>query len=659
MSGDKKRVIFDVTVTLTYLGFYDDSAHSYASALEAVPAQYLPCDLELADSFHLSNMSISRIVKYYTPVLLSGIKIANADVNYLKNIKSRLPLTMDSINSELISYGVIKSNISFRCLLFLFDIIFSCKHAIDSSVIFLSSKDFDEDGNRYERNTRPSFKVIHESRHAKDVKLISSAIVRNSESVGKVLGFISFELVYKLLLILNEASVKNVFSDPDVAKDFTYSICSIKFPNRFGDFCVYDELKSTDFYEFLYQYLSVVRVMPKSRIIDFTYRILKYRTHASRSSSKVALKMSSPLIGRVIEEVRIPDSVFYNVVDSVDFTLTDADAVAINDEIFVDVEGCKSIAYFIVLDYLKINGNEFFNMSESERIEAVKLHYASVMEEKLHNALDNPDGFFDVVNGVYKVNSSHVKHKENHIGHYKRPHYDYITDEIYTENALYDDEITNSNAAFDLHFKLYSKISNMTSDSWSDVMVDDSHELYSDLMEMRRKLILETSYDAARRWLNSELKRAKANSSSCQRYLDYLLLAKDNDAYAETLTRTQARLDKWMTIVDIISNDIELLTTSPSYISKINHQNRILELSEQRERLSILPSTYKAHILLHDFISLNASVSRADMEAFVTSYCTALRGTFDEGMDVGGRTDYYNILAMFSMCIKYHPFGAQ
>ena len=152
--NDKLR--FDIYLTLSYLGLFSSEQHSYQSVLESIPKSFY--DVEQSETFHITSASISNS-HTVSPFVKNNQCHFRIDV--LKDIQSRLPMTLNEINQVLIKEGVVFYPISQRAVEFLFDC-FIESGAVSSLLISKSNRDKDANGERYERNSRPSIKAVRE-----------------------------------------------------------------------------------------------------------------------------------------------------------------------------------------------------------------------------------------------------------------------------------------------------------------------------------------------------------------------------------------------------------------------------------------------------------------------------------------------------------------
>ncbi|MCC2524928.1 hypothetical protein [Vibrio coralliilyticus] len=652
--NDKLR--FDIYLTLSYLGFFSSEQHSYQSVLESIPKEFLPCDVEQSETFHITSASISRIVTQFSPFIKNNLSAPFSDIDVLKDIQSRLPMTLNEINQVLIKEGVVLHPISQRAVEFLFDC-FIEPGAVSSLLISKSNRDKDANGERYERNSRPSIKSVCVNDRVKDFKNLSDSIVRYCETLGRLIGIVDFQLVFDLVLHLNGELIKDLKLDKSSLHDYVSSICIEKYGvGRHVNYGIHESISESSAYEFMYKYLSVVGQCSYDDVPEFLIRILRFKS--IRKTKETNRVISSSVILEYLSFDSLSSERAKQLVSSFDFVQESDGFFTLSDKVFVDIEREYSIAPSVLLEYISSEGGFNSQLSIEERTQVLLEKYAFVMKSKLNEALNNPDGFFEKTEQGYSVSEANSEKKQNYSGSYIRPDYDHITDELYNENVVHTEDDGELKSRFKILFsafkKKWSKVNNL-----SDLLVDESLRDHDEYISDRRELLTTTHFRSCENWLKSELKRAKFQIASNVAYINYLQSQgeKQNSVSVEHLND---RIEKWHDVLDVLELELKLVYASSPYTEYETHSSEVSRLLEERARLAIKPGQYRAHIAIYDYLSafnVGVIVTHDEMIRFVDSYCASLIGDFSLSNDKRLVSGYHNLRRLFKECVEHHPFS--
>ncbi|MCG9578593.1 hypothetical protein L1D14_20455 [Vibrio tubiashii] len=656
-----KKLQFDIYVTLAYLGFFESEQLSYANVLERVPTKYLPCDAEQSETFHVTSATISRLVTQFTPFIKSNLFAPISDSNKLKELEQQLPVTLSQANDFLVSHGIISSPVSARAIEFLFDC-FIGESRVKSLVIAKSNKEKDVNGERYERNTRPSMRVLclaEQERHAKN---FADSIVRSCDWLGRMVGLIDFRLVSDFIVPLNSTVVKSLGSKSTHIVDFTLSICREKYSSYERDFAVSEDLHDSEFATLLWKYLNAVPSLKVTKLPEFLTRILMNKAGGkSKSKSQKSRVISSSVVLEHWDVEYLTDEMLQVLMSAIDFVVPDGDSYSLRSGAFLDVEQDASIALSTLIDYLQEYGTFSEELSSQERVSLLLKKHSSLLRDKLLSALDSPEGFFEKHGTSYSVSASNRETRTNLSGSYIRPDYDLVSDELFSERVIYQEDDAELRSRFNFLMDAYKKRWGKTVNV-SDLLVSDDHELHLEYIT-DRKLILTTShFRQCEYWIKSEIKRGKRLIESHISYVNYLVSLSEKVDSKVSIAHSHQRIAKWKEIVSIFESELEMIYASEPYKRYVEHIDLVNELLEQRSKLALKPSQYKANMVLHDYIAERSeesgeSVERSVLERFIESYCQSIVGELTTDSTKKSVSDHHNLRRLIGDAIAYHPFA--
>lgn len=651
---DFRRVRFEVYLTLSYIGFFNETQLTHDNLIESIPKEYLPCDIEQAETFHLTSTTVARIIKKHTSFIKGELSISPKDLSSLTLVHKNLPLTMQQANKDLVQSGVIANYISPRAMEFLFDLfIDGCD--VKVSIIFKSMKNADEDGNRFERNTRPSIKVISESKDTKALKQLSPFIVRCCDTVGRLIAVVPYTLVGKIVSEYQSELVSSLFTTPKSFSDYCHSLCGEKYQGGEGNVSVHEDLPESDAYILLWQYLSTVSTLRVKDVHSFLIRVIRYKANNSRRRGSSSKLISTLAIANVISHDDISDVSINMLLSAINFIEVKGDVVCLKEDEFFDVEGIDNITIHTILDYLHKHKHFSKKHSKSDIASELQNHFAEIMKSKLVSAIDSPQGFFGIEGDTFFITSEHKTYKENHSGNCVRPDYDLISDELFNETTLFKQELIGMKSKYALHFEAFKE-------KWSSyvfssaLLVDDTHKDHEEYIADRFEILLGTDYRSCQMWLVSEKKRVLRLMESYTQCLSYYETIDDSSSYARTIEHVKKRMTKWEKVLSHLGEELIMITSSDSYRLYQTHEKNVADLIESRSKLQIKPSQYKAHILIHNFIARTGKVTRADVKAYIEKYSQYLVGNFTDDSEASERNDYYNRISLFKAYVDAHPF---
>ncbi|CCO45447.1 hypothetical protein VIBNISOn1_1490002 [Vibrio nigripulchritudo SOn1] len=652
---DKLR--FDIYLTIAYLGFYGKEQHSYHSVLESVPKEFLPCEVDQSETFHITNTSVSRIVTQFTPFLKANLSFQLSDTSVIRDIQDNLPMTLDQINSELIERGVTDQAISETAVSFLFE---SINNGVETSsfIVYKSGQNKDANGERFERNARPSITAFSHLEHEKDMKAISRSVIRYCETLGRLVGVVNFDLVESLLERLNTPVLDLVATERSAVYKFCRALCFEKYGSESSVYAIDDELQQSEFYELMYKYLRSVGTCTISNVPQFLTRILEFK--AIRKAKESSRVISSSVILDYWDEKFISSQVSMSLVCALDFVSISGDekSFGIDSSVFVDIEQESNIVLSVLLDYLSANGGLPVG-SDSERKTTLMLQsFSSLMRTKLIEAKDNPSGFFEKSKEGFSVSKFNIRTREDLSGAYIRPDYDYISEELYNERVINNEDESELKSRFTVLFESFKKRWNKVVNQ-SNLMVDDSLKGHEDYLAERREILTTTHHRKCENWIRTEIKRANSLIKSYHAFIKYLV-AQDETKNAASIHHLELRIEKWNEILEICELDMELIYSSEPYKAHIRHIEEVNRLLEARSKLAIKPSQYRAHIAIHDFILKHSSgpfMSEQEVNQYIDDYCASLTGVSTASPDKKLVSNYHNLRRLFRESIEKHPFA--
>lgn len=651
------KLRFDIYLTIAYLGFYGSEQHSYHSVLESVPKEYLPCDVDQSETFHITNTSVSRIITQFIPFLKTNLSLQLSDTSVIKDIQNRLPMTLGQINDELINKGVVENAISETAVLFLFECVNS-NVSIDSFIVYKSGQNKDVNGERFERNARPSITAFSYSEFEKDTKAISRSVIRYCETLGRLVGVVSFELVSSLLERLNVQTLDVIDSERTAITNFCHALCLEKYGIRESLYAIDDDIENSDFYELMYKYLRSVKSCKTASIPQFLTRCLEFK--AIRKAKESSRVISSSVILESWDESFIDDSIGVDLVSRLNFVeLSDnQSSFSIRPDVFVDVEEETNIVLSLLLDFLAEHGQLPSELDVDQRTTLMLKMFSSLMRSKLNDALIEPAGFFEKSESGYIVTKSNIRTRDDLSGAYVRPDYDFISEELYNERVINNEDESELKSRFTVLFeafkKKWSKVVNQ-----SNLLVDDSLKGHKDYLAERREILTTTHHRKCENWIKTEIKRATSLIRSYHAFIRYLI-AQDETKNAASIHHLELRIAKWNEILEICELDLELIYSSEPYQAHVRHTKEVSRLLEERAALAIKPSQYRAHIALHDFILINSEgsgVTERIMQEYIDDYCSSLMGMPTNSADKKLVSNYHNLRRLFKESIERHPFA--
>ncbi|MGD8116964.1 hypothetical protein [Vibrio sp. TRT 29B02] len=651
------KLRFDIYLTIAYLGFFSEEQHSYHSVLESVPKEYLPCDVDQSETFHITNTSVSRIITQFIPFLRSNLSLQLSDTSVIKDIQKKLPMTLGQINDELIDKGVVQNSISESAVSFLFECV-SSSISIESFIVYKSGQNKDQNGERFERNARPSITAFTYADYEKDTKAISRSIIRYCETLGRLVGVVNFELVSSLLERLNAPTLDIIDPDRAAISSFCNALCLEKYDIKESPYAIDDDIENSDIYELMYKYLRSVKRCKTGNIPQFLTRCLEFK--AIRKAKESSRVISSSVILECWDESFIDVNVGVDLVSALHFVelSDDLSFFSIKPDVFVDVEEESNIVLSLLLDYLAEHGQLPSDLDVDQKTTLMLRSYSNLMRSKLNGALVEPAGFFEKSENGYVITKSNIRTRDNLSGAYVRPDYDFISEELYNERVINNEDESELKSRFTVLFDAFkSKWSKVVNQS--NLLVDDSLKGHKDYLAERREILTTTHHRKCENWIRTEIKRATSLIRSYHAFIRYLI-AQDETKNAASIRHLELRIEKWNEILEICELDLELIYSSEPYRAYVTHTEEVSRLLEERSALAIKPSQYRAHIALHDFILMNAGrtgVSEQTMQEYISDYCNSLMGIATNSSDKKLVSNYHNLRRLFKESIERHPFS--
>ena len=678
------KTMFDVYVTLLYLGFFEEEQHSFSSLLEKIPKEYLPCDAEQKDSFSVTSATLSRIVKQFSPFVSSNIKASVADVKSFKELESLLPMTLDQANAFLIEKKVCSSPIAARAIELLVEL-FVGEGRVSSVLVYKTAPERNKDGERSERYTTPSFRVLTLTEKIRDTSNLSSAIVRSCEWLGRNIGIVDFRLVDDLLVPFNRDLTKSLGDNRTALSDFCLSVCRLKYDLKDAYFTVDGDIGESYLYTTLWKYLDIFSAIDTSQFPIFISRILKYKARGKKPISRSkSHRLSAASVLKFWDDEYLTHDHVLMLVQAIDYLSLAGSTCTLDRRVYVEFEPDDSIALSALSDYFETNGRFECGVSDSEKASILLKELANKMRSKMLNALEEPCGFFEKIDNSFFVSHENTEKRNDHSGAYILPDYGLISDELFSENNTYDEEVTELGSRFMVYMNAL-RAKWFSSSRPSDLLVPRDNDRYHEYIKDRKELLLTTDFRKCLSWVKIEIKYANDMLDSMRAYLRYLKVQNPKTDNSTSISQTELRIRKWEGILLVLNDELEVIYSGEPYKVHVAHLKRVEELSKSRSALAIKPNQYKAYIALHDFIHefLNSAgshdvemvfaveefakkssetfdsevVSMAVLKDFIDVYCNNLSGDFSRSSSKKALSNYNNMKTMLLACITLHPYA--
>ncbi|HAS6026872.1 TPA: hypothetical protein I7142_18380 [Vibrio vulnificus] len=666
-NDDLRRVVFDVYATLCYQGFYSEELLGYHEVLDNIPKQYLPCDDSQVSTFFITHVTIDRTVKRYKDFLFSEACKRPSFAKVISDIFDELPMTTCQINKRLVNGGFCQNAISSRAISNLFNEVFLKEGCSKSVLLFKSSKSLKDDGTRYERNSRPSFTAFCYSGKDKELKSLSTVLVRAAEIIGKIIGFVDHSHLIDLVDSLHKEKVNSLFDDWSKYREYVISVLSEKYgPNYSGRFAIADYLEQSELYRWLYQYMYIRHQISKKQLSLFVSKVLDYKLAINFSSKKDKVKDQVSVSGiyATFDRSYVSPDVIESLIENIDFLYSDGDTVFFDSSIVFDYDDNHSVAVQVGIDFL-VSGGAFTKSEDvSSVVNRLLCNYSDAFNLELRNALLNPDGMFQLKDNLYFVDAKSIAVSDNRRGKYYRAEYLELSEELFHLEQELQDVLTAKREGFKSMMDSFHRTYNSKVNNLPDIISDKNHKNHLAYMQERDAILAYGDFESSQMYLMNEIRRCEKQMRSLSKYEAHLesIDGIDGSDYSTSLKNVRERFNRWLSVRNADLSKIEQLKTTPNNLLISDMRIAIQSLKSRCSKLRIRHNQYKSHLLIHDFIVPTTSKPKYEVERFVENYCSMLKNNTlvydDDTVDIKQFDGvYHNMKRLLTVFVESHPFA--
>ncbi|MDE5179223.1 hypothetical protein [Vibrio fluvialis] len=636
---DVQKIKFGLYLSFLKKGYFQEDDLANDDLLSNTPTQYLPCDVSIVDTFHLSTPTVRSIVLEYSQ--FASLSLSEQDAEVIRDLSKSLPLTIEQINFALLAKGVFPNSISTSAFCEIATQV--CGGNFSSFRLYPVSARRTQSGElgvRLGRFERSAVMIVTTESSEKKLKSVFPKLIRACEKMAALTYAVDLQCAVDLKV--NKLNKKTLISIDTImavlsARDDFYQVSS--------DCCILSSAHSAranDFVHTLVPYIKAFGSMSIERLpvmfrrfFDYRVRVGSYRTAKSGGSDRVSsLDFSRGYTDGFFSMPTVLACLRHSGYFEISDTLVTLSDTAPDVKLF-------SYWHEMLLSFVVERQNDvydFYSCLETNQNYERHLGYtfAEYCAEKykleMLSALKEPRGFFIKQGSGYSVDDATVMFADNHRGDYIEPTAT-VCDELIllTMNKLDEHkQISTSNFtlykdAIDKEWKTKGTKRATLPNLYSNAEYVADLEIWFTYSHFQQSLTYLRSDTVVCEKAIELLKGRRAYIESLERLSDGSLSERVLSSIEPTIERLDSRIALYENRIEVNRRLSDAVLQSDRYKSYLELMSELEELKERKQSLKISAREYKAHLFIHDYLRKAGDVvTETDMLTVIDEHIKSL-----------------------------------